>query len=275
MSIENLYPFAGNHAIQNVTFAVEWSNELTSTELMQIQSVLEPQLKAEFSKITPQNTQKFSFSMDAAAPGTPNFTPTFELSGFSYEKPSHFGNAQSARSMALSKLNLVILINDYSRWDSVWSDVKRYLSIILPEVKNNPIHNIGLQYSDIFTWKADPKTFDSKLEFRENSAYLVSNIHNLSGLWHSHHGYIVEREHPQKHTGLDNINVNLLDNAGTRSLQIITSHRTTFSDPIWYKGDAELASISEIMAILHRGNKEIMYNLLSDDVCKKINLKAN
>ena len=274
MSIEHLYPFAGNHAIQNVAFAFEWNTELTSNELLQIQQELEPQLKAEFSKILPQNTQKFSFNMDSAASGTPNFSPSVELSGLSFEKPSQFGNAQSARSLVLSKSNLVVLINDYSRWNSIWSDVERYLSIVLLKLPNNPIQSVGLQYSDIFTWRDDPKSFKSTLVFRENSPYLIPNVHKVAGLWHSHHGYLVDRDEPQKHTCLDNVNVNLLDSSGILSLQIVTSHRATFAEPIWCKEADKLASISATMKILHNANKEIMYNLLSDEVCSKINLKA-
>lgn len=275
MSIEHLYPFAGNHAIQNAAFAIEWSDELTISELLAISLAIGTELKTDFPKVTPQHTQKISFTVDASAPGgSSNYFPNPELSSYSFEKPSQFGNAQSARSMILSKSNLIVLINDYSRWDNVWADVKRYISIVLPKLPNKPIQNIGLQYSDVFTWKDDPKSFNSALVFRENSPYIVPNVHNASGLWHCHHGYLVDRTDPVQHTCLDNVNVNLLDTSGVLSLQIVTSHRATFASPLWFKGENDLTTISDTMNILHNVNKNIMYNLLNEDVCKKINLKA-
>ncbi|PPD56985.1 MAG: hypothetical protein CTY10_01190 [Methylotenera sp.] len=275
MSVEHLYPFGGNHAIQNVTFAIEWSNELTNAEIINVHQSLEPQLKAEFSRITPQNVQKISFNMDSAGSGMPNVSPIFELSGFTYDRPSAYGNSPSSRSIVISKNNLLVQINEYSRWEQVWADVERYFSIVLVLLPKSSIVNIGLQYSDIFTWKDDLQKFDTKKIFRENSPFLVPNVHSLKGLWHSHHGYLVEHNDPQKYLCLDNVNVNLLDTSGILSVQIVTSHRATFATPIWYNGADELSCISKVMALLHHTNKSIIFNLLSDEVCRKINLKAS
>jgi uncharacterized protein (TIGR04255 family) len=270
MSLDNLFPIAGNNAIQNAAFAIEWAAELSPAELQDINAAIESELKSEFPNSTPQNVQKFSFVTEGVA--TPKFLPSIEIGGFLYEKRSPLSPIPS-RSITLSKQSLVILINEYSRWDAVWEDIKKYLSFILIHQTKQPINNIGLQYSDVFIWKDTPESLKLNEVFKANSKYLTPNVLCTKDLWHSHHGYLVKSERPIKSTRLDNINVNLIDNGGTLSVQIITSHRTTLETLIWYKGDKDFNVISDIMHTLHDENKKIMSELLSAEVCKKIKLE--
>lgn len=269
MSIENLFPIAGNNAIQNAAFAIDWQVELKSSELQVIHAAIESELKAEFPSQLPQQHQTFSFVSDAS---THKFSPSIELGGYLYEKRSHFSNAPT-RSISLSKQSLIIIINEYSRWESIWVDVDRYFKTILKHIKDTPIANIALQYSDMFVWKDDPKSLNLAEVFKPNSKYLTPNVLSLKGLWHSHHGYIVELADPVAHARLDNINVNLIDNAGVLSVQITTSHRATLKDAIWPKNEQIFDIINKIMNALHVENKLVMSELLSDEICKKIKLE--
>lgn len=271
MSIENLFPIAGNNAIQNAAFAIEWQAELSSGDLQRINAVIESDLKSEFPVAVPQSVQKFSFVTDIASAA--KFSPSIELGGYFYEKRSQFSNIPT-RSITLSKQSLIVQINEYSRWALVWKDVFQYLSIILKNI-DTAINNVGLQYSDVFVWKDDPKSLNLAEVFKPNSKYLIPNVLSLGGLWHSHHGYIVKSDAPIPNSRLDNINVNLIDNAGTLSVQIITSHRATLNDAIWLKTEHDLNKIDQIMNVLHAENKLVMLELLSTDVCNKIKLEVN
>lgn len=272
MSIENLFPIAGNNAIQNVAFAIEWQAELSSSDLQAINVVMESELKSEFPVVTPQNHQTFSFVTDVASAA--KLTPSIEIGGYHYERRSPFSSVPN-RSITLSKNSLIVLINEYSRWASVWNDVNRYFGIILKHITHAPVVNIGLQYSDVFVWKDDPKSLNLNEVFKPNSKYLTPNVLSLSGLWHSHHGYIVELEAPVPSARLDNINVNLLDNAGVLSIQITTSHRTTLKDVIWLTNSQSLVTIGEVMNALHTENKIVVSELLSEQLCNKIKLEVN
>lgn len=272
MSLDNLFPIAGNNAIQNAAFAIEWGAELSSADIQETNSKIESELKSDFSAPLPQNVQNFSFVTDGSQ--TPRFLPSVEIGGYLYEKRSPLSTIPT-KSITLTRQNLVILINEYSRWETVWEDVQKYFSIILKNITAQPFTNVGLQYSDVFIWKDEPASLNLCEVFRQSSSYLTPNALNVKSLWHSHHGYIVDSNAPVKNSRLDNINVNLIDNGGTLSVQIVTSHRATLAAPIWYKKEIDLESISQIMKVLHNENKQVMHNLLSDEVCKKIKLKIN
>jgi uncharacterized protein (TIGR04255 family) len=272
MSLDNLFPVAGNNAIQNAAFAIEWAAELLPTEMQKINNAIEADLKSEFQNSIPQNVQKFSFVNEGVA--NPRFLPSIEIGGYLFEKRSPLSPVPT-KSITLGKQNLVILINEYSRWEAVWEDVRKYISLVLNNLREQPINNIGLQYSDVFIWKDTPDSLNLNEVFRPNSQYLTPNVLNVKKLWHSHHGYIVDSSAPVPNTRLDNINVNLIDIEGTLSIQIVTSHRATLETPIWYKGEESLSVISEIMSVLHDENKLIMHDLLSDEICKKIKLEIN
>ena len=272
MSIENLFPIAGNNAIQNAAFAIEWQSELTSNELQVIHAAVEFELKVEFPSQLPQQHQTFSFVSDLTS--APKISPSVEIGSYIYEKRTMYSNAPT-RSIALSKQSLIVLINEYTKWDLIWNDVNRYFGIILKHVQSKAIANIGLQYSDVFIWKDDPKKLNLFEVFRPGSRYLTPNVLSLRGLWHSHHGYIVELEAPVPNNRLDNINVNLIDNSGVVSIHITTSHRATLKDVIWQINEKCLVIISEVMNSLHDENKLVMTELLSDDLCNKIKLKVN
>ena len=272
MSIENLFPIAGNNAIQNVAFAIEWQAELSSSELQLIHTAIESELKHDFPIQLPQHHQKISFVSDTNS--AHKITPSVELGGFLYEKRSQY-STNPTRSISLSKQSLIVLINEYSRWDNVWPDVNRYFSIILRQLKNAAIANIGLQYSDVFVWKDDPKQLRLQEVFKPNSKFLTPNVLLVDGLWHSHHGYIVELDNPVPNSRLDNVNVNLINDAGVLSIQITTSHRATLKNVIWSTSDQVMSIIDQVTNSLHTENKLVMTELLSDELCKKIKLEVN
>ena len=173
--------------------------------------------------------------------------------------------------LEVSKERCVGQINDYTRWKNVWGEVHDWFEIIIPDlVAAHPVKAVGLQYTDVFHWRADKKTFDVRKVLREGSPYLPANAFNVESLWHSNHGFLTTRETPSKHRLLENINVNLLDELGQLSLVISTMHRAEF-DPVWDWKDVN-AALNLLMPDLHERNKLILASVLNDETGKKINL---
>lgn len=268
MSAEKLYPYAGDHAIQTVAFALEWQGDLNTNALLAVQK-LAPKLKEFLPDHQLQNVVSINFEAAQAA----RSKVTEDVGSVVFSRPTYLG---IPRSMTVSRQNCVVIVPDYTRWDTVWAEVQQYLALVWELItKHKPITAIGLQYTDLFHWRADPNELDLREVFLTDTPFLPTNVFDKKGLWHSHHGYLDQYEEPIKHARLENINVTMLETAGERSIQVLTSHKVTLAEPLWKatkSGQKGPELVAEILQDLHGSNKEILKKLLSQEVCKKINL---
>lgn len=109
--------------------------------------------------------------------------------------------------------------------------------------------------------------------FAAQTPYLAPNALAPSSLqWHSHHGYLINHVVPVAYQQLDNINVSRVVVGGVHQIQILTSHRATFRDPLYKIWSANKPQVSVIQENLHSQNKCILAKLLSPEVQLKINL---
>jgi len=263
---DSLFPFGGNHAIQNAVFVLEWTEPLPSAFFEKLREVVEP-LKSEFpGPIQDQRRLTVNFS-----PGG-HQVQTDEPGGFVLTRA---GSAPStnARSIVLGDQQCLIQIGDYTRWKHAKADVDRYLDLLFPEIATvRPIGVIGLQYVDVFNWKGDPAAMQVADVLRTDSKYLSSNVFAVNELWHSHHGYFDSYQQPREGKQLDNINVSRVETAGLSSIQILTSHRSQFRNPLW-ASDAEARSVFDVtFERMHDRNKAILADLLTEPVQQMIKL---
>lgn len=272
MSIDALFPIAGNHAIQNAAFVIEWPPEAAlSAANLQAVKALHGHFKDAFPVV--QEHQSVTINFDA---GQPNQEPVRTVDGLGavhFIKPNPMlGPIAVTRAIQVSKTNAVIIIGDYSRWDTVWAAVSEWIEKLLPIILDGrPIAALNLQYNDRLNWRGDPNTFPLSEVLRRDSKYVPPNVFEVSPLWHSHHGYIEVRQQPIAHQLIDNINVNLVQENHQLALQIFTSHRGALTTPVW---DIVAARdvLSALMRDFHERNKNVLKGLFTDEVCAKISL---
>lgn len=277
MSLEHLQPFAGQHAIQSAAFSADFSSELNLQEVEQLKTAASG-LKADFPNIVDQFRTTLSFSVNPAEqnqsappPGAPS------IGGFVLSRPSAEAvPGANLRQVLVSLKNVIIIINDYTRWAKFTADIERYLGVLLKPINaQKGVASIGLQFTDAFTWNADPEDLNLAEVFSRNTDYLVPSVFKRGvALWHSHHGYLLEQTNPVAFQQIENINVshNLVN--GNPQLQILTSHKATFRKPLYKVLDSNKEKISQIMDGMHRGNKTMLADLLTDEVQNKINLNS-
>ncbi len=269
MSLEYLFPFARQHAIQSAAFALDFVSELDISEVDAIQTATSA-LRSEFPALDPQQQNKLEIKFEPGTAGSS--TASTEANGFVMQRPSGIPNAP-LRLINVTRTGIVIAINDYTRWDKFKEDIDKYLSILLKPVDSQKaIASIGLQVNDVFLWKSDPADLKLDEVFTKNNPYIASNALKVSSLWHSHHGYLIDQMEPIKYQQLDNINVSRTEANGVPHIQILTSHRVTFADPIYKFWSINKAIILKILDNLHDGNKTILQSLLTRAVQDKINL---
>lgn len=260
----SLYPFAGAHAVQSAAFAFEWPQPLTDSEFAEVVALHE-KLKGSL----PQMSQNKALTIELGS-GTP--VTAQSIGNVMFSRSSHGAGGAPSRVLEISRDKCVGQINEYTRWEHVWKEVFGWFEVVAPVlVRNHPVRNIGLQYNDVFHWRASPESLNLRQVFKENSPYLPPHIFCLKDLWHSQHGYFVYRDEPMTHKLLENVNVNLLDELGQRSILISTVHKAELST-LLFKSDELLESLSKVIPDLHLRNKEVLGGLLAKDVVEMINL---
>lgn len=273
MNLDNLYPHAGNHAIQSMVFALEWPAELTgasSLNVAQVRDAAKQALGTEFQQVEDQMAFTMSMPMASVSASSAMATGQPHLSGFALKRHSHVPGWPS-RAITVSPENLLIQINDYTRWAAVRADVQRYLNVLMPLVgAHRPVVAVGQQVVDMFNWKADPQQLVLSEVFREGGKMLPPHIFELTDLWHSHHGYVTRHTEPTEFQQLDNVNVSRVMLNGVHTLQILCSHRAQYQQPQFIKTPTHVEQVLALHDRLHNDNKSVLSELLTDGVKAKL-----
>ena len=272
MSLDHLHPFAGQHAIQSAAFGLDFASELDVGEVIALR-VAAAQLAGDFPVLREQQRTTFSVQVGSAE-ATPPST-NVEAGGFIMERPALIPSEPKSRFVIVNRTGIIVVINDYTRWDKFKADIDRYLSVLLTPIDSQKaITGVGLQFNDIFLWKTDP--VDLKLDevFVVNNPYLVPNVFSSPLLWHSHHGYLLSNKEPVQHQQLDNINVSRVAANEEHQLQILTSHQVTLEKPLYKSWSDNKPSLLAIQENLHNKNKDILSALLTPAAQQKINLNG-
>jgi uncharacterized protein (TIGR04255 family) len=270
MSIDNLYPFAGIHAVQNAIFAIEWADPLKA-EIIQTFSKLQSKYK-NLGLPHVQFQQQFEFKID----NDPNLTDPRASTQPVTPSAVVFARSESSeqivRSVTLSRTHCMVAVPDYTRWELVFADVLKYIGIALDELKGiRPLNAITLQYNDVFSWKDDPSGLDLREIFSPNE-FIPESIFQQKSLWHLHQGHMRDGLDPIPHRGLDTVNVDMLETAGERVIQIIGAHRCMLNAPLWQANLKNKPIMIEVFEALHGVNKQMLARLLTPAVLAKINL---
>jgi uncharacterized protein (TIGR04255 family) len=275
MTIDSLYPYAGSHAVQSAIFAVEWAEPLKTDAITAINKLATKFKNLGLSHL--QHQQQFEIKLDELAQGVGanvahRQLPNQVLGGIVFARPAGIG--EITRSVSVSRQSCIITVPDYTRWVDVFADVENYLKIVLEEIAPaRPLSAIGLQYIDVFNWKNDPSELKLRDIFSDKS-YIPPNVFEQVGLWHLHHGFLVAQDTPVIYNRLDNVNVDILQPAGERVIQIVGAHRANLAEPMWQSHMKNRSLMLEVFTSLHDANKVMLKKLLTDQVCAKIQLNA-
>lgn len=277
MSLEHLQPFAGEHAVQSAALALDFASELDVGEINRIRAAAE-ELKGDLPLFAEQ--RRTTVQVDAGAAGSVAPATKHDVGGFIMQKPSPGslvpGSAQVSRSIVVARENLVIAVNDYTRWARFRADVERFLSVLLRPINaQKGVVSVGLQIADVFLWKSDPADLPLDEILNRESPFLAKHIFNPKlRLWHSHHGYLSDKTEPIRHSLLENINLSRNDASGAHHIQVITSHKVSFERPVFKVLDAAKERVFGIVDVLHANNKTILRSVLTEALQEKISLNG-
>jgi uncharacterized protein (TIGR04255 family) len=274
MALDDLAPCSGAHAVQSAVFAIEWSNPLPQDALSHIRAAYDQskELKRQFSA-APQEQRILSVLIDQAAGAVSPQTVSSggECIGYKFTKQS---GISPSRTLQITKDSCLYIVQDYTRWKSVVSDVLRAYSELSEYLVKSPVAALGLQYTDVFHWRADPEQLELAEVLNIESGLIPASALARKGLWHSHHGYLDDKLEPADHSVLENINVDIVDNGGQRSIAIVTSHQARLRR-LLYDAESLSSSLQSFYEYLHNQNKVILERLLTSEVKRKIKLQRD
>lgn len=269
MSLDNLFPSAGDNAIQSAIFAVEWPFGAPSKGELPIEKIRDAVKNALGEEFTHSDDMS-EFTMSVGPQGVTHAASHHSvITGFVLQKRSNDGGVK--RSITVFPDKVLIQINDYTRWNGVVADIRRYFSVLTEHFwKNKPIAAIGLQFSDVFSWKSNPEELDLSEVFRGECRMLPPNILELKSLWHSHHGYITAKNKPMPGEQLDNVNISRIIQDGVHAIQMVCAHRFSFVDSFFVNDLKKIEEILSVYDALHLDNKSVFGNVFSDGVLSKL-----
>lgn len=270
MSLEFLSPFAGRHAVQSAAFGVHWATPISDDALRAV-GELHEKIKADFP--SKQQAQRVTFSWGG---DTQPIQSTPEIGGLNFIKPIGGAGAGSpARSLQVQDNFLMLAVNDYDRWAGFAELIKRSFEALMPTIaQSRSAQILQLQYTDTFFWRGKPGTLEVKEIFREGSKFLAPNVFSVGdNLWHSFHGFFSDKA-PKGCRLLENINVQRTPNEGSPDEQLFTisTNHQLFLDSGIDDAAALLNFIAENVEQMHKRNKEVLAELLTDEVQQLIAL---
>jgi uncharacterized protein (TIGR04255 family) len=270
MSIERLQPYAGSHAVQHAIFVVEWAEPLRSDAILDMIKLATKFRNLGLSNVEQQSAVQFNFTTDQAKGTHPQVSSSHEVGGVVFSMPPT--STGQGRSITISRQSCMVFVPDYSRWAQVWSDVKNYFDIALEVISPlRPLTVVALQYTDSFQWKDDPSDLPLQEIFRRDTL-LPPSVFSRTGLWHCHQGYMQIYQLPVAHKRLENVNIDMLDTGGLRSIQITGAHRATLDQPLWQANKKNQPVLVKLFEDMHLGNKVLLEQLLTEEACAKIGL---
>lgn len=274
MNLDNLYPCAHTHAIQAAVFAVEWLNPLTPDQIEMVRKLGTKFKHAGLAFIHQQTLLEFKLNQANMTPdgvATPN-TITNGAAGIVFSR-SNDPNAL-VRTVTITRNHCLVAVPDYTGWESVLTDVKTYLEIALDFLaQHRGLSAVGLQYNNSFSWKDDPDSLDLRAVFAQD-AMLPPNIFSNKGLWHAHQGNLQTHDSPLPHALLGNMNIDMIDQAGERTLNVVSAQRAGLNQALWQANKKHQPQLYELFSRLHDANKDALRQLFTPELGARIHLQG-
>lgn len=268
-------PFSEKHAIQTVVFVVEFNAPLDTATFREI-SLLHPKFKGELPR--KQEQKAVVVNITPTSTDAPIRTASPEIGGVVFDRLAPDGQQEWALNVQPNLAS--VTCTKYTSWAKAWEKAESYLRLVLPIIyRSRAVTVIGLQYIDKFIWEGTKSELSASELFREGSPYLVPNAYTVVGPWHSHHGYFVEKGQPYSYKLLNNTNIDLLEEEGARVARVTTTHRSHLQAAISthvsaVEAEQSTNTIDAYMQEMHKENKAVLGELLTDDMCSRIKLNS-
>lgn len=255
-------PIHQSHAIESVSFGVEWPQPLPPTVMATLESVYEAALKELLPSKKPMQHLEVQIN-----PAGGNAVRQTHASGWVFERFQPNGLLE--RNLALTANTLAVTCHTYTRWSETFSEALKLMRPFVPLISasSGGFTAFGLQYLDTFVIEGQEADFRPEMVLSTKSKTLPASVFERRSLWHAHHGYFTDLPSRPERRQLTVINTDLVRENTSLLLRILSMHRTLFASPLVYTDEAPL---NEAMIEMHDENKELLRDMLNADMLRAV-----
>lgn len=267
-------PLHKGHAIEQVTFVVQFEQGIDDAELKLIHDAIET------DKDLPGKAEIRSMGIAFNTGFGPQTFPQGQIgmSGYVFSRSRPDGIVEA--ELRVERNSMLFRTTLYEGWNKTWPASRKYLEKGIPYfASKSKILAIGLIYLDKFVWRGPIEDCRAAGLFLQNSKYMSSHVFDIPDLWHSHTGLFTRVDEYTKR--LLSINVDCTDEQpvaeGPRRVVSINTVQTDFLNQLGY-GQTELTNdnawhfVEQHIEALHIRAKEVLSGIISADMVKRIGM---
>lgn len=269
-------PVHDAHAIEQVTFSVQFSRPLEDAVIARLQTECAAKLAADL----PGKNEVRSLGVSIGPQGLmPIAVPASGPDGFVRLRVAPTGAVE--KELRVDRTGTSFRTTSYTRWAAIWGEARRYFGLLLGNLPDDiGVVAHSLQYVDRFDWNGAPDDCRASALIAPASQFVAPHVFRIADLWHSHFGAFIRHDEFTKRLLL--VNVDCVDEprdtapAG-RSVRITTGVTDMLGQP-GYTG--RVIRPQEAIAYLdarqdgaHTVLKDVIADILTAEMRRKIGIQ--
>ena len=270
-------PYAGEHSVQEAVVAVNFRSAFEAHVAERVLEAVKPVLTVGLPhsgivrKLPSVNIQENGGGLTVRRMENETL-----LAGFEFARIQ--ANATPARVVRFFDNMLTANFLDYKNWMTTREDSLDYIKTILSALtlEENPAVSFGLRYIDRYTFDGPTESSHAALLMQRNNDYLSARCFGSGPYWHCNTGWFErlnegDRVLNQLEVGsgeVDRAPTVTINHNGVCQLKTVRQSVDSIFDP---PSDAG-AGIGSALDYMHGRNKEVLGNMLLEEVAQRIGL---
>lgn len=270
-------PVHDAHAIEQVTFSLQFSRHLDDAAITRLQAECASKLASDL----PGKNDVRSIGVSIGPQGiVPVAAPASAApDGFIRLRVAPSGAVE--KELRVERTGTTFRTTSYTRWAAIWAEARKYFSIVLAALPaDTGLVAHSLQYVDRFDWSGTPEESRASKLIGQSSQFVTPHVFRSEDLWHSHFGAFTRVDEATKRLLL--VNLDCLDEAredGTprRCVRITTGVTDMLNQPGYSQqviaSDAAILYLDDRLTAAHTLLKDVIADILNPELRRKIGIE--
>ena len=258
--LDNLHPISENHSIKEAVFTVFLASKIMKPK--DYKQLLITNFKDDFQQFEPLTQTQIKFEQQ-------NLTLNqVDDAGFKFVKYEDGNISEILQGMNNENQYFFSAHSfKYKSWNQFKEKFIQYFKILSYFQPGYYVQAYSLLYMDEFNW--DNKTpFESKIIFNTESNFLPKDFFNSSSIVYNIN---LEKEMAGKSYS-DLLNITIADKLVYKNIIVVHNQTFVLQDTIKLDDFLQGEDLNENLESTHQANKDLLKNILTNDVCKLINI---
>ncbi|MDU6683840.1 MAG: TIGR04255 family protein [Enterobacteriaceae bacterium] len=266
--MQNVSPLNEQNAIQNVAFAIEFSEQVPSEVVQNFIAFhkKDAQLRSAFPRMQPLEMM----SMQVGSMGVTFPASIKSIAGVTFDKLLPDGTQEVA--ILLRPDALIFHCSKYESWATVSTLAFKTLQNLASLCDKLKVSAIGLEYLDVFKVLSIDKSGWLRELFNPESEYIPKHLIDSTGFWHCNQGFFSKAGDAQYEL-LNNFMIDCIPGDGTKLVQLRSQHKVQSLINSQLRVLFDKNEAQRIFTCAHDITKDSLTKILSDSMLKTLGVK--